>query len=157
MASLYSALFVYVCISLLLHSHVAKYYTTTAYALRENSKRTDLITDFYALPITFTRELLNLQWERTEDITPEARKKPRRICQSQVEDPLTTHKRHVDPIQRPDKSLGRRVVHMGTVRQPAPAPCQILKRVNHDPRVARQPLRTQRKRLKLNLHKLSKI
>ena len=76
MASLYSALFVCVCISLLLPSHVAKYYTTTAYASRENSKRTDFITDFYALPITFTRELLNLQWERTEDTTPEARKKP---------------------------------------------------------------------------------
>ena len=44
MASLYSARFICVCISLLLHSHVAKYYTTTAYALRENSKRTDLIT-----------------------------------------------------------------------------------------------------------------
>ena len=32
MASLYSALFVCVCVSLLLHSHVAKYYATTAYA-----------------------------------------------------------------------------------------------------------------------------
>ena len=45
MASLYSALFVCVCITLLLHSHVAKYYATTAYASRENSKRTDLITE----------------------------------------------------------------------------------------------------------------
>ena len=44
MASLYSALFIYVCIALLLHSHVAKYYTTTAYASRENSKGTDNIT-----------------------------------------------------------------------------------------------------------------
>ena len=44
MASLYSALFVCVCITLLLLSHVAKYYTTTAYASHENSKRTDLIT-----------------------------------------------------------------------------------------------------------------
>ena len=76
MASLYSALFVCVCISLLLHSHVAKYYATTAYASHENSKGTDYITDFYALPITFTHELLNLQWERTEDTTPEAWKKP---------------------------------------------------------------------------------
>ena len=79
MASLYSALFVCVCISLLLHPHVAKYYATTAYASRENSKGTDYITDFYALPITFTRELINLQWERTEDTTLEAQKKPRRI------------------------------------------------------------------------------
>ena len=157
MASLYSALFVCVCSSLLLHSHVAKYYATTAYASCENSKRTDLITDFYALPITFTHELLNLQWERTEDTTPEAWKKPRRICQSRVEDPLTTHECHLDPIQRPDKSLGRRVVRMGTARQPAPAPRQNLKRANRDPRVARQPLRTQRKRLKLNLHNLNKI
>ena len=76
MAWLYSMLFVCVCISLLLHSHVAKYYTTTAYASCENSKGTDFITDFYALPIMFTRELLNLQWERTEDTTPEAQKKP---------------------------------------------------------------------------------
>ena len=45
MASLYSALFIYVCISLLLPSHVAKYYATTVYASRENSKRTDFITD----------------------------------------------------------------------------------------------------------------
>ena len=44
MALLYSALFVCVCISLLLHPHVAKYYATTAYASRENSKRTDFIT-----------------------------------------------------------------------------------------------------------------
>ena len=44
MASLYSALFVCVCITLLLPSHVAKYYATTAYASRENSKRTDFIT-----------------------------------------------------------------------------------------------------------------
>ena len=94
MALLYSVLFICVCIPLLLHSHIAKYYATTAYASRENSKRTDLITDFYALPITFTRELPNLQWERTEDTTLEAQKKPRRICLSRVEDPLTTHKRH---------------------------------------------------------------
>ena len=72
MASLYSALVICVCISLLLLSHVAKYYATTAYVSHENSKRTDLITDFYALPITFTRELPNLQWERTEDTTLEA-------------------------------------------------------------------------------------
>jgi hypothetical protein len=44
MASLYSALFIYVCISLLLPSHVAEYYATTAYASRENSKGTDYIT-----------------------------------------------------------------------------------------------------------------
>jgi len=79
MASLYSALFVCVCITLLLPSHVAKYYATTAYASRENSKRTDIITDFYALPITFTHKLINLQWERTEDTTLEAQKKPRGI------------------------------------------------------------------------------
>ena len=157
MASLYSALFVCVCISLLLHPHVAKYYATTAYASRENSKRTDFITDFYALPITFTRELPNLQWEKIEDTTLEARKKPRRIRLSPVEDPLTTHIRHQNPIQRPDKSLGRRVVRMGTARQPAPVPRQILKRANRDPRVARQPLRTRRNRLKLKLHKLNKM
>ena len=44
MVSLYGTLFICVCIPLLLHSHVAKYYTTTAYTSRENSKRTDLIT-----------------------------------------------------------------------------------------------------------------
>ena len=55
MASLYSALFICVCISLLLHSHVAKYYTTTAYASRENSKRTDFITSH----VTATHELMN--------------------------------------------------------------------------------------------------
>ena len=74
MASLYSALFIYVCIYLLLPSHVAKYYTTTAYV----SCETDFITDFYALPIMFTRELLNLQWEKLEDTTLEAWKKPQR-------------------------------------------------------------------------------
>ena len=47
MASLYSVLFVCVCITLLLPSHVAKYYATTAYASRENSKRTDIITDLH--------------------------------------------------------------------------------------------------------------
>ena len=157
MASLYSALFVCVCVSLLLHSHVAKYYATIAFVLCENSKRTDFITDFYALPITFTCELPNLQWEKIEDTTLEAWKKPQRICLSQVEDPLTMHICHQNPIQRPDKSLGRRVVHMGTVRQPAPAPRQILKRTNRDPRVARQPLRTWRNCRKLNLHKLNEM
>ena len=49
MALLYSALFVCVCISLLLHPHVAKYYATTAYASRENSKRTDFITDMVCI------------------------------------------------------------------------------------------------------------
>ena len=49
MVSLYSALFVCVCISLLLHSHVAKYYATTAYASCENSKGTDYITRGLAL------------------------------------------------------------------------------------------------------------
>ena len=44
MASLYSTVFIYVCISLLLPSHVAKYYATTAYASCENSRRTDFIT-----------------------------------------------------------------------------------------------------------------
>ena len=44
MASLYSTLFVCVCITLLLHPHIAKYYATTAYASRENSKETDFIT-----------------------------------------------------------------------------------------------------------------
>ena len=44
MVSLYSALFICVCISLLLHSHIAKYYATTAYASHENSKGTDFIT-----------------------------------------------------------------------------------------------------------------
>ena len=44
MASLYSVLFIYVCISLLLPSHIAKYYATTAYASRENCKGTDIIT-----------------------------------------------------------------------------------------------------------------
>ena len=76
MAPLYSALFIYVCISLLLPSHIAEYYATTAYVSRENCKGTDFITDFYALPITFTRELLNFQWEKLEDTTLEARKKP---------------------------------------------------------------------------------
>jgi hypothetical protein len=156
MASLYSALFIYVCISLLLPSHVAEYYATTAYASRENSKGTDYITDFYALPIMFTRELLNFQWEK-EDTTLEARKKPRRTRLVRVEDPLTTHIRHQNPIQRPDKSLGRRVVRMGTARQPAPVPRQIQKRANCDPRVARQPLRTRRNRLRLELLKMNKV
>ena len=49
MASLYSALFVCVCITLLLHPHVAKYYTTTAYASRENSKGTDYIASLLQL------------------------------------------------------------------------------------------------------------
>ena len=44
MASLYSMLFACVCITLLLPSHVAKYYATTAYASCKNSKRTDFIT-----------------------------------------------------------------------------------------------------------------
>ena len=131
--------------------------TTPLYASRENSKGTDNITDFYALPITFTRELLILQWEKLEDTTLEARKKPRRTSLARVEDPLTTHIRHQNPIQRPDKSLGRRVVRMGTARQPAPVPRQILKRANCDPRVARQPLRTRRNRLRLKLHKMNKM
>ena len=42
----YSALFICVCISLLLHSHVAKYYATTAYASRENSKELTLLQIF---------------------------------------------------------------------------------------------------------------
>ena len=157
MASLYSALFIYVCISLLLPSHIAEYYATTAYASRENCKGTDFITDFYALPITFTHELLNFQWEKLEDTTLEARKKPRRTCLVQVEDPLTTHICHQNLIQRPDKSLGRRVVCMGMARQPAPVPRQILKRVNCNPRVARQPLRTRRNHLRLELHKMNKM
>ena len=50
MASLYSALFICVCISLLLHSHVAEYYATTAYASHENSKGTDFITETHGGP-----------------------------------------------------------------------------------------------------------
>ena len=45
MASLYSALFIHACISLLLPSHVAEYYATTAYVSRENCKGTDFITN----------------------------------------------------------------------------------------------------------------
>ena len=57
MVLLYSALFVCVCISLLLHSHVAQYYATTAYASHENSKRTDYITEVAIIREDFLNEV----------------------------------------------------------------------------------------------------